>query len=204
MTQTPASPRQRQICPSSAQCCHSPERDEGSSFETMASPKRCQILPLWNSSNLMVWIQADLQDFSWQHGYHGYPLRILQGPLVFLLVRCTHAPRQVCSRIAVTAEKRLGTSAAAFLGTAPPIAFALFRFIGLNSAGSLLTLQLTPSQSVCHGSATVAPSGIQPNKPAQHYFNVQLRSFEDFEGARRLNCMSFSKLYITIITAKQC
>ena len=47
---TLASPRQRQICPSSAQCCHSPERDEGRSFETMASPKRCQILPLCNSA----------------------------------------------------------------------------------------------------------------------------------------------------------
>ena len=46
---------------------------------------------------------------------------ILQSPLVFFLVRFTGAPRQVCSRIAVTAEKRLGTSAAAFLGTAPPM-----------------------------------------------------------------------------------
>ena len=74
---------------------------------------------------------------------------ILQSPLVFFLVRFTGAPRQVCSRIAVTAEKRLGTSAAAFLGTAPPIVFALVRFIGLDSAGSLLTPQLTLSQSVC-------------------------------------------------------
>ena len=41
---TPASPRHRQIWPSSAQCCHLPDWDEGKSLETIASPKWRQIL----------------------------------------------------------------------------------------------------------------------------------------------------------------
>ena len=145
----------------------------------MASPKRCQILSLWNSA-----IKADLQDSRWQREYPHANITSYYSPLsCFFLVRSTRAPRQVCSRIAVTAEKRLGPSAAAFLRTAPPIAF-VDGFVSLGLCWlcadtiELTSIdQLTLSQSVCRGSARVAASGIQSKKsPAQHDFNAQLGS----------------------------